>query len=154
MVEKLIEQTKAQHPEILEIVDVQVDESLVYGLVKKEEGEEATVVVYEVKNNDSEEIVAVTAYWDGDFAALDIQENGALRTVQTAYQKPTSQITTQSTACENAINILCGVGGVASCNAACRSIPIIGILLGLTVCRNLCASIVADGCNAAKNRFC
>ncbi|MHC0552461.1 hypothetical protein [Salinicoccus sp. CNSTN-B1] len=154
MVEKLIKKTKTQHPEILEIVDIQVDENLVYGLTHKKEEEEATVVVYEVKNDNSEEKVAVTAYWDNGFATLDIKENGSSRTVQTDYQRPTTLITTQATTCENAINLLCGFGGIAACNAACRAIPIIGILLGLTICRNLCASIVGDGCNAAKNRFC
>ncbi|TCT17560.1 putative immunity protein/bacteriocin [Melghiribacillus thermohalophilus] len=154
MVENLIKLTKEQHPEILEIVDVQVDESLVYGLVKKDEGKEATVVVYKVNNKNAEKHTAVTAYWKDNVAVLDIEENGSSRTVKTDYTKTTSDVTVQASFCENAINALCGFGGVAACNAACRAIPIIGVLLGFTVCRNLCASIVGDGCNAAKEQFC
>ncbi|WP_073304994.1 MULTISPECIES: halocin C8-like domain-containing protein [Shouchella] len=59
-----------------------------------------------------------------------------------------------ASACETAINVLCGIGGRSACNAACRAIPIIGLLLGFTIYGSLCAAITADGCNAAKRRFC
>ncbi|MBY7141574.1 hypothetical protein KFZ56_00325 [Virgibacillus sp. NKC19-3] len=155
MSEKIIEQTKSQHPEILEIVGVEESENLVFGLTEKDEGKKSTVVAYKVKNGKAEFLNSVTAYWKDDYATLNITEYGSTKTVKTDFHKSLSnEASPQASACENAINILCGFGGVAACQTACRAIPVIGIILGFTICRNLCASIVGDGCDAAKNRFC
>ena len=101
-----------------------------------------------------EEQAKVRSYFENGIVKLDVTENGETHQVETDLTDKEGKVTVQASACEVAINALCGVGGVVACNAACRSIPVIGILLGFTVCRNLCAQIAGSGCKKAKEKFC
>ncbi|MEB6549656.1 hypothetical protein MXL46_11220 [Heyndrickxia sporothermodurans] len=148
MLESMISKVKKHNPNVLEFVDVNMDSNLIFALTEKQEGEKSTVIAYQV-DDVVKEVSKVTAYWENGQPILDVTENGITRKVQIDQTK-----ITEASACTTAVEILCGIGGIAACNAACRAIPVIGILLGFTVCRTLCGSIVGEGCDAAKRKFC
>lgn len=82
--------TKSQHPEILEIIDAEESENLVFGFTEKEEEKKSTVVAYKVENGNADFLNSITAYWEDDYATLDITENGSTRTAKTVFHKSMS----------------------------------------------------------------